>query len=187
MARSKRQTQFQPKMFLESLRHTLSTLPSASEKQEIQETLTQLMDYLANLQRTFHQLPTIEDTTEITNAIKRLQELFASAEANPTLAHALGLKRSPTAESKKPVRREEETAKAKTMLKDLESLSIDEVRTKLEDEALSLSELRTMALLTGISNAESLNREALVPQIVTEIANFRGYQRLGGEHGEAGD
>ncbi len=178
MARAKRHVQFQPKMFLESLRTTLSTLPSTSEKQEIQETLTQLMDYLANLQRTFHQLPTIEDTTEVTNAIKRLQELFANAEANPTLAHILGLKSSSTAERKKPITREEETAKARTMLKDLESLSIDEVRTKLEDETFPLSELRIMALLTEISDVESLNREALVHQIVTTIANFRGDQRL---------
>jgi DNA-binding transcriptional regulator YbjK len=179
MARAKRHVQFQPKMFLESLRTTLSTLPSTSEKQEIQETLTQLMDYLAHLQRTFHQLPTIEDTTEVTNAIKRLQELFAHAEANPTLAHVLGLKRSSTAERKKPVTREEETAKAMTMLKDLESLSIDEVRTKLEDETFPLSELRTMALLTEISDVEGINREALVHQIVTKIANVRGDQRIG--------
>jgi hypothetical protein len=179
MARAKRQGQFQPKMFLESLRHTLSTLPSISEKHEIQETLTQLMDYLANLQRTFHQLPTIEDTTEVTNAIKRLQELFAHAEANPTLAHVLGLKRSLTAERKQPVTSEEETATARTMLKDLESLSIDEVRTKLEDETFPLSPLRTMAWLTEIRDVESLNREALVHQLVTKIANFRGDQRLG--------
>jgi DNA-binding transcriptional regulator YbjK len=179
MARAKRQGQFQPKMFLESLRNTLSTLPSTSEKQEIQETLTQLMDYLANLQRTFHQLPTIEDTTEVTNAIKRLQELFAHAEANPILAHVLGLQRSSTAERKKPVTSEEETATARTMLKDFESLSIDEVRTKLEDETFPLSELRTMALLTDMSDVESLNREALVHQMVTKIANFRGDQRLG--------
>jgi hypothetical protein len=177
MARAKRQGQFQPKMFLESLRHTLSTLPSTAEKQEIQETLTQLMDYLAHLQRVFHQLPTIEDTTEVTNAIKRLQELFAHAEANPTLAQALGFKRASTAERKKPVTSEAETATARAMLKDLESLSIEEVRTKLEDETFSLSDLRTLALLTEMSDVESLNREALVHQMVTKIATFRGEQR----------
>jgi DNA-binding transcriptional regulator YbjK len=123
--------------------------------------------------------PTIEDTTEVTNAIKRLQELFANMEANPTLAHVLGLKGSSTAERKKPVTGEEETATARTMLKDLESLSIDEVRTKLEDETFSLSELRTMALLTEISDVESLNREALVHQLVTKIAHVRGDQHLG--------
>jgi len=179
MARSTRQAPFQPKIFLERLRHTLSTLPSTAEKQEIQETLTQLMEYLANVRRTFHELPTLEDTTEVTHAITRLQELFAHAEANPTLAHALGFTRAPTAERKKPVTSEEETANARTLLQDLESLSIDEVRTKLEDEAFSLSELRAMALLTGIGDAESLNREALVHHLVTNIAHVRGDQRVG--------
>jgi hypothetical protein len=55
MARSKRPAPFQPKIFLERLRQTLSTLPSTAEKQEIHEMLTQLMEYLANVQRTFHQ------------------------------------------------------------------------------------------------------------------------------------
>jgi hypothetical protein len=179
MARSKRPAPFQPKIFLERLRQTLSTLPSPAEKQEIQETLTQLREYLADLQRTFHQLPTLEDTTEVSHAITRLQEFFAHAEANPTLAHTLGLTRAPTAERKKPVTSEAQTATARTLLKDLESLSLDEVRTKLADEAFSLSELRTMAWLTGISEAESLNREALVRHMVTNIANVRGDQRVG--------
>jgi hypothetical protein len=179
MARSKRPAQFQPKIFLERLRQTLSTLPSPAEKQEIQETLTRLIEYLADLQRTFHQLPTLEDTSEVTHAITRLQEFFAHAEANPPLAHALGLTRAPTAERKKPVTSEADTASARTLLKDLESLSLDEVRTKLADEAFSLSELRTMAWLTGMSEAESLDREALVHHMVTNIANVRGDQRLG--------
>jgi hypothetical protein len=179
MARSKRPAPFQPKIFLEHLRHTLSTLPSTAEKQEIHETLTQLMDYLANVRRTFHELPTLEDTTEVTHAITRLQELFATAEANPTLAQALGLIRAPTAERKKPVTSEEETAKARTLLKDLTSLSRNEVRTKLADEAFPLSELRTMAWLTGMSEAESLHREALVQHLVTNIAQVHGDQRAG--------
>jgi hypothetical protein len=179
MARAKRPAPFQPKIFLERLRHTLSTLPSAAEKQEIHEMLTQLMEYLTNVQRTFHQLPTLEDTTEVTQAITRLQEFFAHAEANPPLAHALGLTHAPTAERKTPVTSEADTATAKSPLKDLESLSLDEVRTKLADEAFSLSELRMMAELTGMSGAESLNREALVHHLVTHIAQVRGDPRAG--------
>jgi hypothetical protein len=179
MARSKRPAPFQPKMFLDSLRKTLSTLPSTAEKQEIHETLTQLMEYLANVQRTFHQLPTLEDTTEVTHAITRLQALFATAEANPTLAHALGVTRAPTAERKKPLTSEADTAHARTLLQDLESLSRDEVRTKLADEAFSLSALRTMAGLTGMSEAESLTREALVHHLVAHIAHVRGDPRVG--------
>jgi hypothetical protein len=179
MARSKRPAPFQPKMFLDSLRKTFSTLPSTAEKQEIQETLTQLMEYLANVQRTFHQLPTLEDTTEVTHAITRLQALFATAEANPTLAHALGFTHAPTAERKKPGTSEADTATAKALLKDLASRSRDEVRTKLADEAVSLSALRTMAELTGMSEAESLNREALVHHLVTHIAQVRGDPRVG--------
>ena len=179
MARSKRPAPFQPKIFLERLRQTLSTLPSTAEKHEIHEMLTQLMEYLANVQRTFHQLPTLEDTTEVIQAITRLQELFAHAEANPPLAHALGLTQAPTAGRKTPVTSEADTATARTLLKDLESLSLDEVRTKLADEAFSPSELRMMAELTGMSGAESLNREALVHHLVTHIAHVRGDPRAG--------
>jgi hypothetical protein len=179
MARSKRPAPFQPKIFLERLRQTLSTLPSTAEKHEIHEMLTQLMEYLANVQRTFHQLPTLEDTTEVTQAITRLQEFFAHAEANPPLAHALGLTHAPTAERKTPVTSEADTATARTLLQDLESLSRDEVRTKLADEALSLSALRTMAEQTGTSEAESLTREALVQHLVTHIAHVRGDPRVG--------
>jgi|SRR5215471_3820909 len=179
MARAKRPAPFQPKIFLERLRHTLSTLPSTAEKQEIHEMLTQLMEYLANLQRTFHQLPTLEDTTEVTQAITRLQEFFAHAEANPPLAQALGFTPAPTAERAKPVTSEEDTAKARTLLKDFASLSIDEVRTKLADEAFSLSALRTMAELTGMREAERLSREALVPHLVAHIAQVRGAPRAG--------
>jgi hypothetical protein len=179
MARSKRPAPFQPKIFLDSLRKTLSTLPSTAEKQEIQETLTQLMEYLANVQRTFDQLPTLEDTTEVTHAITRIQALFATAEANPTLAYALGVTRAPSAERKKPVTSEADTAHARTLLQDLESRSPDEVQTKLADEAFSPSELRIMAELTGTSGAESLTREALVHHLVTHIAHVRGDPRAG--------
>jgi type VI protein secretion system component VasK len=117
--------------------------------------------------------------TPASSNIEEKSALFAHAEANPPLAHALGLTRAPTAERKTPVTSEADTATARTLLQDLESRSLDEVRTTLADEAFSLSALRMMAELTGMSGAERLNREALVHHLMTHIAQVRGEPRAG--------
>lgn len=64
---------------------------------------------------------------------------------------------------------------------ELEPLPVDDIKARLRDENLySVAQLRSIAA-AGMRSRRKLGRDALAHQIAMKIANFRGYQRLGGE------
>lgn len=182
MSKSRRADYFKTKAFLTSLRKIVSALPTESEKQEIQASFAVLIEFLAVLRENFGTLPSAEDMSEVSQAIQKLEELFVKAETDPVLAGIVGLRRPSKPRRSKSTITEEETAKAKVALADLESLPIDEIRSRLQSRNLhSVSELRAIASVMGIKSIERLNRETLAHQISMKIANYRGYQRLSGQ------
>jgi hypothetical protein len=65
---------------------------------------------------------------------------------------------------------------------ELESLPVDDIQARHRDENLySVAQLRSVAAAAGMRSHRKLGRDALAHQIAMKIANFRGYQRLGGE------
>lgn len=178
---------FRFKTFLRGLQDAADALPTESEKQEIQSKCARLIEFLTGLQTTIRALPSSDDLTEVRRSIQAIEGLFLKAQNDPVLAVAVGLKQPRTSKQAARPLSEEESEKAKGTLAHLESLPIDAIQSKLQDEtSYSSRELHAVASLLGIKATKSVNREALIHQITTKIANYRGYQGLRGKEEEAG-
>jgi hypothetical protein len=68
-----------------------------------------------------------------------------------------------------------------TAIDALSMMPVDDARTELAGDRYSIAAIRRIAAVLGIRGASRLTREALVHQIAMKLANYRGYQRLGGE------
>ncbi len=91
-----------------------------------------------------------------------------------------GLARRSTGSRKQSASSEEKRARARKTLEELEGLSVEEVRSRLEPaSAYSVTDLRAVAKELGIGSPTKLKREALVHQIATKLANYQGYRLLG--------
>lgn len=182
MTRRKRSAYFKTKAFLLSLRGMLSALPGATEKQEIKNSFTELIEFLSNVRDKLDALPANDDMKEVDLAVRRLEELFARVESNPFLANVVGLRTPSLQKRSKPKITDSDRTNAEAVLKELESLPVDKIRSELtKEEIYSMSQVRAIGSLMGLRSSAKLNRDALVHQIATKIANYRGYQRLGEE------
>jgi hypothetical protein len=73
--------------------------------------------------------------------------------------------------------------RAQTLLKQLDGLSTEDVRKRLNDEALPLGELRGLASELGVAAAGRSSRANLVQQLTLKVANYFAYWRLGCSNG----
>jgi hypothetical protein len=73
--------------------------------------------------------------------------------------------------------------RAQTLLKQLDGLSTEDVRKRLNEEALPLGELRGLASELGVAAAARSSRENLVQQLAPKLANYFAYWRLGCSNG----
>lgn len=181
MSSPTRKQSFKIKTFITGLRQTLGSLPTESEKEEIQKSCIELIEFLNDLQQKLNSIPSAEKVDGVRQTVQRLEDLLMQAEANPILAAAFGLRRPVSARPKIAVISEEEKARANTVLAELESLPIDVIRHKLDNEtSYSVRNLRAIASAIGIKSNKNLDRVGLVHLITTKIANYRGYQTLSG-------
>ena len=177
MSRRKRSAYFKTKAFLPSLRDMLSALPGQNEKQEIKNSFTVLIEFLSNVRDKLDALPAADDMKEVNLAIKKLEELFAQAGNNPLLASAVGL-RTPSLQKRSKLKMtDSDKTNAKAVLTKLESLPVDKIRSELtKEEFYPMSQVRAIGSLMGLRSTAKLSRDALVHQIATKIANYRGYK-----------
>ena len=181
MDKPSRNTSFRIKSFLTGLQKTISALPTEAEKEELQTTCTVLIEFLSDLKKNMKDIPSIEDMNTVRETIQSLESLLSKAETSPALSAAFGLRKHATAKKRSPNLTDEEKTRAKAALADFESLQIEEIRLKLSNEgSYSVRELRGIASAIGIRSTRSLSRVDLVHRIATKIANYRGYQSLGG-------
>lgn len=178
MGKSKQTNYLKTKIFIASLRDMVSVLPTESDKQEMQRSFSVVIEFLTSLQKNLDTLPSVEDTNKVSQAIQKLDQLFMKGKTNPVLASALGLRPPTPSRRSKPVVTEEETAEAKLALAKLETLPVDEIRSQLQSEIYSMSQLRAIASVMGIRSTKGINRDTLVHQIAMKVANYRGFQRL---------
>lgn len=181
MSSPSRKQSFKVKSFITGLRQTLGALPTELEKEEIQTSCTELIEFLSDLQKKLNSLPSAETMDGVRETVQRLEDLLTKAETNPTLAAAIGLRRPLSARRSSTAVTEEEEAKAKKVLANFESLPIDGIRLQLSNErSYSVRELRAIASAIGIRSTKNLDRVGLIHRITTKIANYRGYQSLSG-------
>jgi hypothetical protein len=170
------------KAFLEGIRALADALPSEAEKEEARSRLSQLVEFLSDMRSRLASVPSREDAAQARIAIEELEGLLSKANANPVLAAALGLRKAERKRPRTEAPSYEENSRAKEALSVLEALPADEIQTSLRDEEkYSTSRLRAIALQLGIRATSKTSREALIHQIATRIANYRGYQDLSGQ------
>lgn len=168
--------------FLEGIRSLADGLPSETEKEEARSRLSQLVEFLNDLRGRVASLPSREDASQARIAIEELEGLLSKAKANPVLAAALGLRKGERKRPQIELPSHEENTRAKEALSVLEALPADQIQTSLRDEEkYSTHSLRAIALQLGIRTTRKTSREALIRQIATRIANYRGYQELSGQ------
>lgn len=181
MAKSKRSTYFQMKEFLVNIRKILNMLPSESEKKEIKSNIDTIVNFLNYIRNNILMIPSLENMSELSKSLQAFEELHKKAENNPILVNVFGIYRQKTKKSKK-FQITEESLKANKLLSELESIPIEEIRSRLQNDNLySILDLRALASVIGIRSIEKQSKETSVHQITMRIANFRGYKQLSGE------
>lgn len=188
---------FEVSKFTAALAGLVDSLPSESEKRELDANFVRIVEFLSELRTRLDLLPSREDAESVRRSLKAIEDVIAHSEVNTGLRAVLGLK--PPSAPRKPVALSDaEAARSRTQVTELELLPIDEMRRVLNDEnRYSARELKSIARQMGIRTSEKAGRQTLVHQIATKISNFRGYQDLGeggngsqaaGQHGltEAG-
>lgn len=177
------------------LQAAIRALPSSREKQELRQSIDDLIRFLTDLRDSLDLIPTLDDASKADRAVEALAGLFEKAESSPALAAALGI--SSRRESARPRSRPPEGAPATErvdpsrvdgLLQRLRQQPVESIRRELEDpERHSTGILRAVAAQLGIKGAAKLSRETMAHQISMKIANYRGYQRLRGEENPGSD
>jgi DNA primase len=180
MTTTRRSDHRKAKGLIEGLRKAIDALPTEAEKSELQAQCAALIAFFSDLQESLGALPSAEMTENARRALDKLEQALASAETSPVIAAALGYgRRAP--QRKKPTPTDEDMARAKLALAEFESLSVDEIRSRLDDrDRYPVRQLLAIASSLSIRATSRLSRAALAQQIVTTIANYRGYQTLRG-------
>jgi hypothetical protein len=171
--------------FVAGLRDMTDALPTEEERAILRRQFDEILTFLTQARSALDSLPAKEETEGVRRAILALDELSTKANANPILAAAMGQPHPRPSRGKATPPTEQESAKAQLLLKELESLSVDEMSLRLQsEETISSRDLIVVAGLLGIRTTRRTTREALVHQLVTKISNFRGYQELQGRTAE---
>jgi hypothetical protein len=171
--------------FATSLRDLTDGLPTEEEKTALSRQFEEVVAFLSQTRNALESLPTKEETDGVRKTILAFEELATKVNDNPILAAALGQPQPRASRRKTALLSELETAKAQALVKELESLSIDEMSIRLQDAGIvSTRELNAAAAVLGIKTTRKTTRDSLVHQVVTRISNFRGYQELQGRTAE---
>lgn len=159
------------------LRDLLESLPTAQQRREASDSLDAVIKFLQEVRDRLDAVPTSEDSQYLASAIARLDSLFSEAQSNPVLARAIGLEKAKPSSPKAPTR--PDTVRIEAILGELKDLTIDQMRERfLSHDRYGLADLRAVAShLGGTVNSRS-TRQALAAQIVTKLANIRGYRAL---------
>lgn len=165
------------KALLNALEALQSALPSMQERAAASDALKELIDYLRDVREQLLTLPTAEDVVSVGASIAQLKIILARAEESPLLSLALGLEARPKARQRRAVERTATDISAH--LQHFSELTIDQLRDELCNEDLySIAQLNSIARGLGTRVNARKGRDALANQLVTKIANLRGYQAL---------
>ncbi len=178
MGSRKKSDFFRAQSFTQSLRALVESLPSESEKQQITSDLDTVINFLNEVKQRVASLPSREGAGNVRSAVDSLDALFARARESAPLAAALGVRPAGRRVRPQPLT-EVDSERAKTLLGQMEKLPMDEVRARLENASeTGPRDLQAIAAVMGIRATQRSNRETLVHQIASKIANIRGYETL---------
>jgi len=162
-----------------SLREFANSLPTRSEKQQLQFAFAEIINFLTEIQQSVTAMPSREDTAAIQSALRALDQFTEQAKTSPAIAALLGISQPRPSRGKPTTYTTDETAAGQQLLTEMQALAIDQMRARLQDEAaVPLRSLQALASQLGIRSVQRMGRDVLVHQVASKISNFRGYQGL---------
>ncbi len=181
MSKPSKQRRSRLESFLVQLRGILDSLPSDTEKQEIESALLKMIGFLTDLKARLELVPSTQEVAGLRVAAQRLEQALMSAETDPVLAGVFGLARRTARRREGRAGTEASSAAGRAALEAIQTLPVEEILSRLNSDSYPLTTLRSVASVLGLRPTKGLSREALAHQIAMRIANARGYERLRGD------
>jgi hypothetical protein len=173
MAKSRKSSKFDAEGFIKGLRSLLDTLPSESQKQEINDALAELIRFFAELQNSFRSMPSVEDADQLSQSLQKLEALVTSVEKIPAISVAFGIDEESTKKSVSSRSTNKNIIDVKEVLASLANSSGDEIREQLAEKKYKRDILRDIISEMGNKAPGSATIRDLVDKIATDIVNQR--------------
>lgn len=162
---------------LAKIKECLPLLPGEEEKQKTTQIISELLQELEVLREAINQFPDESKVNNISGAIQTLVSFFDTIKDKPLLAEMLLPKKTKARKTAGSV------VDTDALLKQLEGLPTENILAELtkhkKDALLELS------AKMNITANKKLTKDALADKIFKlGFANRRGYDLLGGKHGE---
>ncbi len=180
MGKSKEPGMFEVESLIKGLQKLLDTLPSESQKQEINDAFTELISFLTDLQNIFIAMPSIEDVSQLRKSLLKIEDLYASLEKVPLIAASVGASRSSSKRNARVRPPKDLGINARQVLANLSKLPADEIRSQLGGKAYSKQSLRLIASEMGLKTSSNATRKSLADKIASDIVNQRLRDGLAG-------
>ncbi|MCI0387407.1 MAG: hypothetical protein MOB07_01380 [Acidobacteria bacterium] len=180
MAKSTKPAGIDYEGFIKGLQSLLDTMPSESQKQEINNAFTELINFLTDLQNIFLAMPTIEDSAHINQFLLKLEEFYAASQKAPLIAASIGAGHKSTKRNSSASPKKEVEIDVNAVLDSLTKLSADEIRSRLDDKTFSKPALQALALELGMKPASNATKKSLADKIASDILNQRMRDGLAG-------
>jgi hypothetical protein len=180
MARSTKPARFDAKDFFEGIQDLLGALPSESQKQEINNAFTELINFLRDLQNIFQVIPSAEEQAQLGQLLPKLEEFYASVEKVPLIAASVGARSESSKRASGPKPAKREGIDAKRVLAGLTNLPADEIRFRLESRTYSKPDLQNLAAELGIKPDSKDSKIGMADKIANAIENQRMRDSLAG-------
>jgi hypothetical protein len=180
MAKSTRPARFDVEDFFKGIQGLLGVLPSESQKEEINNAFTELIAFLRDLQNIFQVIPSAEDHGQLRQLLPKLEEFYASVEKVPLIAVSVGAGLKSTKGKSGDSKTKKEGVDAKQVLASLMNLPTDEIRSRLEGNTYSKSDLQNIGAELGIKPGSNATKVNLAEKIATAIENQKMRDGLAG-------
>ncbi len=180
MARSTKPAKFDAGGFVKGLESLLDTLPSESQKQEVNNAFTELIGFLRDLQNFFMAMPSTENVAQLRESLPILEEFNALAEKVPSIAESIGAGAGGSKKKGGGLKTEESDIDANEVLTTLKKLSTDEIRSQLGSKTYSKPDLLQIASELSLKLAQSATKPAIADKIANRIESQRLRDGLAG-------
>lgn len=167
------------KKISKNLKSIINGLPEKSEIIEITNSIKVISDLLYSYKKLLESVPARENFVNLEKELTNFEKIFEEFLNTKTSKLISKNRRS---YSSSPSFTDDELIIAEKELKYLESLPIDDIKSRLTNtELFKMKFLKAIAIKLGLKTTSNVKRESLIHQISMKIANFRGYKQLSGE------
>ena len=162
---------------LTKIKECLPLLPGEEEKQKTAQIISELLQELEVLREAVHQFPDESKINNISGAIQTLVSFFDTIKDKPLLAEMFLPKKTKARKTAGSL------VDIDTLIKHLEEFPTEKIFGELTKHKKDI--LLELSIKMNITANKSLTKNALADKIFKlGFANRRGYDLLGGKHGE---